>query len=118
MYIVEEIWKCSQIIHKFTGLSIMGNPYFFKHMKTSYYNRYGDNIVFEKTEDDKVEMSGHNYLRTGYNKEGTDIEFVDPAGGPYIGIGMNVGTYFESKKKMIIESIEPKGEIIILNIKK
>jgi hypothetical protein len=86
--------------------------------KTTYYNRYGDNIVFEKKEDSKVEMSGHNYLRSGYNKEGTAIEFVDPAGGPFIAVGMNIGTYFESKEKMVIESIEPKGETIILNIKK
>ena len=47
-----------------------------------------------------------------------NYDMVDPSGGPYLSVGMNVGTYFESKKKMIIESIEPKGETIILNIKK
>lgn len=77
---------------------------------------YGDNIVFEKTADNKIEMSGHKYLRTGSNNEGADIEFVDPAGGPYVEIGMNIGTYFESKKEMIIKSIELQGETIILNI--
>ena len=86
--------------------------------KTTYYNRYGDNRVFEKTENNTVEMSNHNYLRIGYNEDGTAIEFVDPAGGPFIGVGMNIGTYFESKEKMIIESIELKDETIILNIKK
>lgn len=37
-------------------------------MKTTYQNRYGDNIVFEKLDDKTVKMSGHNHewLRCGY----------------------------------------------------
>ena len=37
-------------------------------MKTTYQNRYGDNIVFEKLDDKTVKMSGHNHewIRCGY----------------------------------------------------
>ena len=37
-------------------------------MKTTYQNRYGDNIVFEKLNDKTVKRSGHNHewIRCGY----------------------------------------------------
>jgi len=37
-------------------------------MKTSYQNRYGDNIVFEKIEDNSIKLSGYNpsWIRIGY----------------------------------------------------
>lgn len=37
-------------------------------MKTTYQNRYGDNIVFEKLDDKTVKMSGYNHewIRCGY----------------------------------------------------
>ena len=73
-------------------------------MKVDYYNRYGDIIVFEKINDDTVKMSGFVYYRTGYNDD--SIEFVDPSGGPFITVGMNLGNYFNTKEEMIIKSIE------------
>ena len=135
-------------------------------MKATYQNRYGDNIIFEKLDDNTIKMSGykHEWMRYGFPnvyddayssyckdnenpmnleqfekkihewKEGkvnplkqyeklvysdlSKYDMVDPSGGPYISVGMNMGNYFESKEKMIIESIEPKGETVILNIKK
>jgi hypothetical protein len=74
-------------------------------MKATYYNRYGDNIVFNKIDDNTVEMSGFEYSRTGYNEDGTAIQFVDPAGGPFIAVGMNINRYFNVKSDMIIKSI-------------
>ena len=75
-------------------------------MKVTYYNRQGDNIVFEKLNNDTIKMSGFEYFRTGYNKDENYIEFIDPAGGPFIAVGMNLNTYFNTKKNMIIKAIE------------
>ena len=79
-------------------------------MKVTYYNRQGDNIVFEKINDDTVKMSGYQYSRSGFNEDGSKIEFIDPSGGPYIGVGMNLNTYFNKKKDMIIKAIEFESE--------
>ncbi len=79
-------------------------------MKATYYNRYGDIIVFEKINDDTVKMYGYNYSRSGFNEDGSKIQFIDPSGGPYIGVGMNLNTYFETKKNMIIKAIEYEPE--------
>lgn len=85
--------------------------------KVSYYNRYGDSIIFEQI-DNEVYMSGFNldYMRTGTNDKG-DIIMVDPAGGPYLTVGTNLGLYFNDKKNRIIESIEIKENKIIFKIK-
>jgi hypothetical protein len=75
-------------------------------MKVDYYNRYGDIIVFEKINSNTIKMSGFEYSRTGYNTDNETIDFIDPSGGPYIGVGMNLNTYFNTKKDMIIKAIE------------
>lgn len=75
-------------------------------MKVDYYNRQGDTIIFEKINDDTVKMSGFQYYRTGFYEDGSKIEFVDPSGGPFIGVGMNLNNYFETKEDMIIKAIE------------
>jgi hypothetical protein len=75
-------------------------------MKVDYYNRYGDTIVFEKLDDNTIKMSGYQYSRSGFNEDGSKIQFIDPSGGPYIGVGMNLNTYFNTKKDMIIKAIE------------
>lgn len=40
-------------------------------MKTTYQNRYGDNIVFEHISDDKIKMSGynHDWMRCAYEND-------------------------------------------------
>lgn len=75
-------------------------------MKVTYYNRQGDNIIFEKIDDNTIKMSGFEYSRSGYNADNETIEFIDPSGGPYISVGMNLNTYFNTKKNMIIKAIE------------
>jgi len=78
-------------------------------MKVDYYNRQGDIIVFEKLDDNTVKMSGFDYYRTGYNDDDS-IEFIDPSGGPYIAVGMNLSNYFNTKEDMTIKAIEYQPE--------
>jgi hypothetical protein len=42
-------------------------------MKATYQNRYGDNILFEKVDDNTVRMSGYNsdWIRYGYDNDYT-----------------------------------------------
>ena len=86
-------------------------------MKVSYYNRYGDNIIFEQIENE-IHMSGFSldYMRTSTDNNG-NITMIDPAGGPYLNIGTNLGLYFNDKKSRIIESIEIKENKVIFKIK-
>lgn len=64
-------------------------------MKT-YKNRYGDEYWFERRGKDVLQIMGDlKYWRYG-GKEGTegvdtdDLGFVDPSGGPYIAVGMQI----------------------------
>jgi hypothetical protein len=79
-------------------------------MKVDYYNRQGDTVVFEKINDDTVKMSNFDYYRTGFNTDGSSIEFIDPSGGPYIAVGMNLSNYFNTKEDMTIKAIEYEPE--------
>lgn len=82
-------------------------------MKATYYNRDGDNIIFEKIHNtNTVSMSGFTYYRTGGPEH--NIEFIDPAGGPFIQIGTDVGRYFDGEPKMIVSSIINDGPKTIL----
>ena len=77
-------------------------------MKVSYYNRYGDNIIFEEKENNEIHMSGFNmeWIRYGWSNEDKNrITMVDPSGGPYITINSNLGLYFGDKKQRLVESI-------------
>jgi len=76
-------------------------------MRVIYQNRYGDNIVFEKVDDNTVKMSGFKseWCRWGWKNDPNVYTMVDPSGGPYISVGANLKHYFETKKDMIVESI-------------
>ena len=156
-------------------------------MKTTYNNRYGDNIVFTEVNKTTVEMTGYNseWIRYGYpndyseayemyklrcnNLEEVDynylvddpennctrimtypefvhcmeekihakdehpfkalwkfvvsdmnhIDMVDPSGGPYITVGMNVGRYFDDNITRQVQEIKfGSNNKIILTIKK
>ncbi len=81
-------------------------------MKANYYNRYGDDIIFEEI-GDEIHMSGFNmeWMRYGWsNEDKNKIIMVDPSGGPYITINSSLGLYFGDKKKRIIESIKIDNE--------
>ena len=80
-------------------------------MKVTYQNRGGDDITFEKIDDNTIKMSGFIYYRIGYKDN--VVDFIDPAGGPYIQIGTDVGRYFINHPRMIVKSIESSDGILL-----
>lgn len=54
------------------------------HDKTKFFNKYAKHIC------------------TDFNR----YKIIDPSGGPYISIGMNVGRYFEDNKTRIVQEID------------
>ena len=75
-----------------------------------YKNRYGDEIKFEYTDKNTVRMTGGQYLRCGFkdDKDGNRVyTMVDPSGGPYLTLGMNLKQFFKKDyQDLIIESIK------------
>jgi hypothetical protein len=80
-----------------------------KKMEYKFINRYGNEILFIK-EGDTFEMKGGNYYRYLFNvgKEGNFLNYdaIDPSGGPYISVGMDMEYIHEDLKGLVIESIE------------
>lgn len=64
-----------------------------------YTNRYGDTFTFELNERGNIQWSGNfKYHRFGFNDNGDDITMVDPSGGPYISLGMDMKLFgFDGK---------------------
>lgn len=61
---------------------------------SEYVNRYGDKFTFEKNENGNIQWSGKfEYVRYGFEDNPKDITMVDPSGGPYITIGMDLAHY-------------------------
>lgn len=75
-----------------------------------YINRYGDHILFTEQEDGSIFMSGGSYWRCGwsgvYLEDETVFNMVDPAGGPYIGLGDDMGMFSRDWKDKSIKKIE------------
>jgi hypothetical protein len=89
-------------------------------MKTTYINRYGDNIVFEQIAENQISVSGYDgHFRVGYDKsDPKTYTMFDPSGGPYIEIGTDVGRYFDGKiGKQIVESINFQNSMVLLTTK-
>ena len=56
-----------------------------------YINRYGDTFTFEINERGNIQWSGNfEHSRFGFNDNRDDITMVDPSGGPYIPLGMDM----------------------------
>lgn len=60
------------------------------------YNRYYNNVYLEQISVDEYQLHGpveiFNYMRIGFNNDKknidyTDINFIDPDGGPFLSIG-------------------------------
>jgi len=72
-------------------------------MKTTYFNRYGDNIQFELISENEIEMTGHDssFMRYGYDGDESNkydnLVFIDPPGGPFLSTGTDLGRYFDGK---------------------
>ena len=82
-------------------------------MEYKFINRYGNEILFIK-EDNTFEMKGGDYYRYLFNvdKEGNFLNYdaIDPSGGPYISVGMDMEYIHEDLKGLMIESIERTNE--------
>jgi len=84
-------------------------------MKLEYrfINRYSNEILFIR-EGDSFEMKGGDYYRYLFNvdDEGNFLNYdaIDPSGGPYISVGMDMEYIHEDLKGLVIESIERNKE--------
>ena len=91
-------------------------------MEYKFINRYGNEILFIK-EGDSFEMKGGDFYRYLFNvdDEGKFLNYnaIDPSGGPYISVGMDMEYIHKDLKGLVIESIEinEKEEKIILKTK-
>jgi hypothetical protein len=78
-------------------------------------NRYGDEYTFEKVDENTYTIVGDlKYWRYG-SREGqekmdlSDLGFVDPSGGPFIELGMNI----EGRK---VNRIRSQGEQLFFEV--
>lgn len=83
-------------------------------------NRDGDVLTFE-TQGDTVVLRGYGeYYRTGYLTEEQRLEsltgFIDPAGGPFIAVGDDLGKFAKSLKGKIVKKIEIGNQQTIIHI--
>ena len=78
-------------------------------MEYKFINRYGNEILFIK-EGDTFEMKGGDYYRYLFNVDNEcnflNYDAIDPSGGPYISVGMDMEYIHEDLKGLVIESIE------------
>lgn len=74
-------------------------------MEVKIKNRYDDSLTFLLNEEHKcVIVKGCKYTRIGFNGD-NKISFIDPQGGPFIALGMNLIEIHENFKDLIISSI-------------
>lgn len=81
-----------------------------------FLNRDGESIIF-KREDNKFLIEGVLYYRTLRNVDTNTIEYIDPSGGPFIGVGDDFSFLDMNLKDIFVESINIDGNKIVLNIK-
>lgn len=78
-------------------------------MEYRFINRYGNEILFIR-EGDSFEMKGGDYYRYLFNvdDEGNFLNYdaIDPSGGPFISVGMDMEYIHNDLKGLVIESIE------------
>lgn len=94
-----------------------------KNKKIELYNRYYGKIYLESISENEYQLTGpdniYSYMRIGYknlgngNPDYTDIQFIDPDGGPYISVGSNIGTYNEVITNITCIKVENKYVYII-----
>lgn len=91
--------------------------------KIELYNRYYEKIYLEPISEDSYQLIGpeniYTFMRIGFKDLGkgrtdyTNIEFIDPDGGPYISVGSIIGTYNEVITNIISVKVEKKAVYII-----
>lgn len=82
-------------------------------MEYKFKNRYNQEITFKK-EGDFFEMSGGDYYRYLFNEDNNGYYAIDPSGGPFISIGMDMEYVHQDLKGMVIKKIERTEDKIIL----
>jgi hypothetical protein len=84
-----------------------------RKMEYKFKNRYNEEIIFIR-EGNSIEMKGGNYYRYLFtvDEEGNfkSYDAIDPSGGPFISVGMDMEYIHEDLKGLIIESIEKTKE--------
>ena len=109
----------------------------------TYENRYGDKYIFILKDFETIEVKGDFSMyrlsplldySDGYNKDDSNLDLyefidtprngkltgyycmIDPAGGPYLSVGMNLGSILSKFHNLIITKIKiVNEESIILN---
>lgn len=91
--------------------------------KIELHNRYFGKIYLEPISDDSYQLIGpenmYTFMRIGFKYLGngrtdyTNIQFIDPDGGPYISIGSIIGTYDEVVTNITCIKVEKKPVYII-----
>lgn len=82
-------------------------------------NRYGKPIKFIRSGDDLV-MKGGEYYRYLFSDDGSGYFAVDPSGGPFVNVGMDMGSLHKKLNGNIVDAIhiDKKSGKITLKIKK
>ena len=81
---------------------------------SEYKNRYGDVFTFKQLDNSNIQWSGNfEYTRIGFNDNPDDITMVDPSGGPYIPLGMDMKLFGLEGKVNGFISNEDGYEIVV-----
>ena len=108
--------KTQQLFNTYTGKE-----------KIELYNRYYGKVYLEPISEDSYQLIGpegiYNFMRVGFKDLGkcrtdyTNIQFIDPDGGPYISVGSIIGTHNEVITNIICVKVEKKA-VYIIEVKK
>ena len=78
-------------------------------MKCEIKGRYGISCTLTKLNDGKWKMNTYNdFMRFGMTEDGDSILFVDPDGGPFIGVGDSLHVFHRNLPKKKITKITSK----------
>lgn len=90
-------------------------------MVYKFINRYSEEILFIK-KGDTFEMLGGEYYRFLFDVDDNGgflgYHAVDPSGGPFVSVGMDMGYVHQDLKGLVVNAIEKENDKIILKTKK
>lgn len=81
-------------------------------MEYKFINRHGSELLFIR-EGDTFEMKGGDFIRFIFDLNEDDIlkyHAIDPSGGPYVSVGMDMEYIHKDLKGLVIESLDRTGE--------
>lgn len=99
------------------------NAYNGKKEKIELHNRYYGKIYLEPISENEYQLIGpeniYSFMRIGYKNSDdchidyTNIQFIDPDGGPFISVGSNIGNHNEVITNITCIKVEEKVVYII-----